>query len=66
MSETTIRTFTILGFSYKGNGRVKAMELILHPRFDVKGLKDKNVKEFYDYDIALIRLSDITISKNAR
>uniref|UniRef100_A0A8C1UN68 C3/C5 convertase n=1 Tax=Cyprinus carpio TaxID=7962 RepID=A0A8C1UN68_CYPCA len=59
-------TFTILGFSYKGNGRVKAMELILHPRFDVKGLKDKNVKEFYDYDIALIRLSDITISKNAR
>uniref|UniRef100_A0A8C1LW59 C3/C5 convertase n=1 Tax=Cyprinus carpio TaxID=7962 RepID=A0A8C1LW59_CYPCA len=29
-------------------------------------LKDKNVKEFYDYDIALIRLSDITISKNAR
>uniref|UniRef100_A0A9J7ZAK6 C3/C5 convertase n=1 Tax=Cyprinus carpio carpio TaxID=630221 RepID=A0A9J7ZAK6_CYPCA len=64
--ETTIRTFTILGFSYKGNGRVKAMELILHPRFDLKGLKDKNVKEFYDYDIALIRLSDITISKNAR
>nr|BAA34707.1 complement factor B/C2B [Cyprinus carpio] len=49
-----------------GNGRVKAMELILHPRFDLKGLKDKNVKEFYDYDIALIRLSDITISKNAR
>ncbi len=42
------------------------MELILHPQFDVKGLKDKNVKEFYDYDIALIRMSDINISKNAR
>lgn len=42
------------------------MELILHPQFDVKGLKVKNVKEFYDYDIALIRMSDIKISKNAR
>lgn len=58
--------FTILRFSYKGNGKVKVLELILHPQFDVKGLKDKHVKEFYDYDIALIRMSDITISKNAR
>ncbi len=61
-----MKLFTILRFSYKGNGKVKALELILHPQFDVKGLKDKNVKEFYDYDIALIRMSDITISKNAR
>ncbi|XP_073674042.1 complement C2 [Garra rufa] len=51
-----------------GNGKgVKAMELILHPQFNLKGLKDKNVKEFYDYDIALVRIKeDIKISVNAR
>ncbi|XP_043114762.1 complement C2 [Puntigrus tetrazona] len=41
-----------------GSGEVKAVELIVHEQFNVKGLKDKNVKEFYDYDIALIRLSE--------
>ncbi|XP_051962829.1 complement C2 [Xyrauchen texanus] len=50
-----------------GNGEVKAMEIILHPQFNVKGLKDKNVKEFYDYDIALVRVSEkIKISSKAR
>ncbi|XP_016383624.1 complement C2 isoform X2 [Sinocyclocheilus rhinocerous] len=50
-----------------GNGEVKAMELFLHPQFNLRGLKDKNVKEFYDYDIALIRMSEnITISMKAR
>jgi len=57
----------LLQFSYKGNGQVKAMELILHPLFNVKGLKDKNVNEFYDYDIALVRMREnITISLKAR
>jgi len=43
------------------------MELILHPLFNVKGLKDKNVNEFYDYDIALVRMREnITISLKAR
>ncbi|ROL49834.1 Complement factor B [Anabarilius grahami] len=52
---------------YHGNGEVKAMELILHPQYNVKGLKDKNVNEFYDYDIALIRMREnITISSQAR
>nr|WFR52978.1 complement factor B [Squaliobarbus curriculus] len=52
---------------YHGNGEAKAMELILHPQYNVKGLKDKNVKEFYDYDIALIRMrKNITISPQAR
>ncbi|RXN14406.1 complement C2-like protein [Labeo rohita] len=49
-----------------GNGQVKALELILHPQFNLKGLKDKNIKEFYDYDVALIRMSAIKISVNAR
>lgn len=52
---------------HHGNGDVKAMELILHPLFNVKGLKDKNVNEFYDYDIALVRMREnITISLKAR
>ncbi|KAL1260174.1 hypothetical protein QQF64_008001 [Cirrhinus molitorella] len=52
---------------HHGNGKVIALELILHPQFNVKGLKDKNVKEFYDYDIALIRISEpIRLSVNAR
>ncbi|XP_056120603.1 complement factor B [Rhinichthys klamathensis goyatoka] len=52
---------------HHGNGEVKAMELILHPLFNVKGLKDKNVNEFYDYDIALVRMREnITISLKAR
>lgn len=54
-------------FSCKGKGEVKAMELIIHPQYNLKGLKDKNVKEFYDYDIALVRLREnITISSQAR
>ncbi|RXN13267.1 complement C2-like protein [Labeo rohita] len=52
--------------SWVGNGQVKALELILHPQFNLKGLKDKNIKEFYDYDVALIRMSAIKISVNAR
>nr|AFD18593.1 Bf/C2B [Ctenopharyngodon idella] len=52
---------------HHGNGEVKAMDLILHPQYNVKGLKDKNVNEFYDYDIALIRMrKNITISSQAR
>ncbi|XP_067222492.1 complement factor B isoform X1 [Chanodichthys erythropterus] len=52
---------------YHGKSEVKAMELILHPQYNVKGLKDKNVNEFYDYDIALIRMREnFTISSQAR
>lgn len=47
--------------------QVAAKELFLHQKFDLKGLKGKNVKEFYDYDIALVKLSEnITISLGAR
>ncbi|CAM4558034.1 unnamed protein product [Leuciscus chuanchicus] len=52
---------------HHGNGEVKAMELIVHPLFNVKGLKHKNVNEFYDYDIALVRMREnITISLKTR
>ncbi|KAI4901371.1 hypothetical protein NFI96_014155, partial [Prochilodus magdalenae] len=50
-----------------GNGKAKASTVILHPKFNVRGLKDKNVNEFYDYDIALIKASSkIKLSSEAR
>ncbi|XP_072547227.1 complement factor B [Salminus brasiliensis] len=50
-----------------GNGRSVASLQIPHPQFNVKGLKDKNVNEFYDYDVALIKVSSkIKLSSKAR
>ncbi|TSN57739.1 Complement factor B [Bagarius yarrelli] len=47
----------------KGNGKL----LIYHPNFNVTKLRDKNVNEFYDYDVALIKLSSsITLSSKSR
>uniref|UniRef100_W5KSC4 C3/C5 convertase n=1 Tax=Astyanax mexicanus TaxID=7994 RepID=W5KSC4_ASTMX len=40
-----------------GKGKSVASLVILHPRFNVTGLKDKNISEFYDYDVALIKVS---------
>ncbi|KAL2096605.1 hypothetical protein ACEWY4_008753 [Coilia grayii] len=45
----------------------KAAQLIVHPQYNVKGLRSKNVKEFYDYDIALIKLEqNVSVSHLAR
>ncbi|XP_046891488.1 complement factor B [Hypomesus transpacificus] len=50
-----------------GGGSVSAGNLFLHPLYDVMGLKHKNVKEFYDYDIALVKVQkSIPISQKAR
>ncbi|XP_030634669.1 complement factor B isoform X2 [Chanos chanos] len=49
-----------------GNGSVRARSLHLHPRYNIHGLKAKNVKEFYDYDVALIEVDDIKLSWKAR
>ncbi|KAJ8403751.1 hypothetical protein AAFF_G00346190 [Aldrovandia affinis] len=51
-----------------GNKQVKtAASVILHPQYNIKGLQHKNVKEFYDYDIALVKLSEsIKLSGEAR
>ncbi|KAK3531783.1 hypothetical protein QTP70_029747, partial [Hemibagrus guttatus] len=50
-----------------GNGQVNGLSLIPHPDFDVTKLKDKNVNEFYDYDVALIKVSkSIQLSSKAR
>lgn len=51
-----------------GNGELlKAADFFIHPQYNVRGLQSKNVKEFYDYDIALIKLEkNISISHVAR
>ncbi|KAJ8280236.1 hypothetical protein GJAV_G00052170 [Gymnothorax javanicus] len=51
-----------------GNRKEKiAGSIILHPQYNVAGLRHKNVMEFYDYDIALIKLNQsIELSREAR
>ncbi|KAF5897730.1 complement factor B-like [Clarias magur] len=50
-----------------GEGKVPVSLLIPHPDFNVKKLKDKNINEFYDYDVALIKLNNsIKLSSMAR
>lgn len=50
-----------------GDGNIYAELLIRHPEFNVTRLKDKSVDEFYDYDVALIKLSrSIKLSSKAR
>lgn len=51
---------------YEG-GTVKAKEVLQHPQYDVRGLKNRNVQEFYDYDIALVKVEEsIPLSSAAR
>ncbi|XP_018598426.1 complement C2 isoform X2 [Scleropages formosus] len=50
-----------------GNGKVKASSVILHPQYDLRRLTNKNVREFYDYDIALVKVNEsIKLSERAR
>uniref|UniRef100_A0AAR2JLN0 C3/C5 convertase n=1 Tax=Pygocentrus nattereri TaxID=42514 RepID=A0AAR2JLN0_PYGNA len=50
-----------------GNGNTKASSIILHPDFNINRLRNKNVNEFYDYDVALIYVSSkIKLSSEAR
>uniref|UniRef100_A0A672Z461 C3/C5 convertase n=1 Tax=Sphaeramia orbicularis TaxID=375764 RepID=A0A672Z461_9TELE len=42
-------------------------KFIMHPRFNVNALKRRNVSEFYDYDVALVRLNkSLPLSWKAR
>lgn len=40
--------------------------VIPHPQYNIDGLRHKNVKEFYDYDIALVKVEEIKPSWTAR
>ncbi|XP_064408092.1 complement factor B-like [Latimeria chalumnae] len=37
---------------------IKVTKLLLHPWFNIQGKAHKNIKEFYDYDVALIELEE--------
>ncbi|XP_029625891.1 complement factor B [Salmo trutta] len=44
-----------------------ASRIILHPDYNINGKKNDGIKEFYDYDVALIQLKeDVDISINIR
>ncbi|CAJ1063968.1 complement factor B-like isoform X2 [Xyrichtys novacula] len=51
-----------------GHSIVKGVRtLTLHPNYNVNGKADEGVKEFYDYDVALIQLkADVDISISVR
>lgn len=41
--------------------------VIIHPKYDTRALKDRNVSEFYDYDVALVQMNkSIPLSRQAR
>ncbi|KAM9853527.1 complement C2 [Aulostomus maculatus] len=50
-----------------GGGRTLSKRVIIHPQFNIKALKHRNVSEFYDYDVALIQVNkSIPLSWQAR
>ncbi|XP_023869870.1 complement C2 [Salvelinus sp. IW2-2015] len=51
---------------YEGKVVAKVLFVIPHPQYNVDGLSHKNVKEFYDYDIALVKVEKIQLSWTAR
>uniref|UniRef100_A0A8C2WWZ8 C3/C5 convertase n=1 Tax=Cyclopterus lumpus TaxID=8103 RepID=A0A8C2WWZ8_CYCLU len=49
------------------DGQVKVKTFIIHPKYNNSAKADQGVKEFYDYDVALIQLKeDVNISSVAR
>ncbi len=41
--------------------------VIMHPKYNIRALKHRNVSEFYDYDVALVQLDNsIPLSWKAR
>uniref|UniRef100_A0A3Q2FYQ9 C3/C5 convertase n=1 Tax=Cyprinodon variegatus TaxID=28743 RepID=A0A3Q2FYQ9_CYPVA len=50
-----------------GQGMVPFNNVIIHPKFNIKALRHRNVSEFYDYDVALVKTArPIPLSWTAR
>ncbi|XP_040006908.1 complement factor B-like [Xiphias gladius] len=51
-----------------GQGKVKKVKTFkIHPNYNINGKQNEGVKEFYDYDVALIQLeNDVQISSAVR
>uniref|UniRef100_A0A665UIX4 C3/C5 convertase n=1 Tax=Echeneis naucrates TaxID=173247 RepID=A0A665UIX4_ECHNA len=65
-SLVTPRYILTAAHCFKDN-RKKVVDIIIHDKYNIRGREDQGVKEFYDYDVALVQLErDIEISKQAR
>ncbi|KAG8002205.1 Complement C2, partial [Nibea albiflora] len=50
-----------------GEGTVVSTKVIMHPMYNIRALKHRNVSEFYDYDVALLYVNEsIPLSWKAR
>ncbi|XP_074497464.1 complement C2 [Sebastes fasciatus] len=50
-----------------GEGKVVSKTVIIHPEYNTRALKHRNVSEFYDYDVALVQVNNsIPLSWKAR
>ncbi|XP_042342151.1 complement C2 [Plectropomus leopardus] len=50
-----------------GEGMVVSKKVIMHPKYNTRALKHRNVSEFYDYDVALVQVNQsIPLSWKAR
>ncbi|KAF0030716.1 hypothetical protein F2P81_017447 [Scophthalmus maximus] len=50
-----------------GGGVARASQVIMHPEYNIDALRRRNVSEFYDYDVALVRVNrSIPLSWKAR
>lgn len=53
--------------SFVGAGTAVSKAVIVHPKYNIRALKHRNVSEFYDYDVALIQVdTSIPLSWKAR
>uniref|UniRef100_A0A8D2ZDR7 C3/C5 convertase n=1 Tax=Scophthalmus maximus TaxID=52904 RepID=A0A8D2ZDR7_SCOMX len=49
------------------HGQCPASQVIMHPEYNIDALRRRNVSEFYDYDVALVRVNrSIPLSWKAR
>lgn len=54
-------------YGFPKSGVVFSSKVILHPQYDTRALRHRNVSEFYDYDVALVQLNgSIPLSWEAR
>ncbi|KAL0972773.1 hypothetical protein UPYG_G00194580 [Umbra pygmaea] len=51
---------------FEGREEAVVLSVIPHPLYNISKLRDKNVTEFYDYDIALIKVKTMALSWTAR
>ncbi|KAA8593795.1 hypothetical protein FQN60_004629, partial [Etheostoma spectabile] len=65
-----LENYEILGEVFNSiisGGTVVPKRVIMHPKYNIRSLKHRNVSEFYDYDVALVQVNkSIPLSWKAR